>query len=117
GLKAYGCTSARPKPSRTPKPRSGPVPPDRGWSYQQQRISVATQSIPHRAHARAMTQCNRYGSRPTRLHDSSVGAVPADADRSLDAGPAGLGLQAWRRSAGAGVGHDLSADTARLPAG
>ena len=80
---------------------------------------VGRQTAPRRCsgQSRPMTQCNRHGPRIARLHDSSVGAVPADADRSVDGRPSGPGLPAWRRSAGAGIRHDLSADAARLPAG
>ena len=68
--------------------------------------------------APAMTQCERHGlNRTARLHDPGVGAVPADADRGVAAGPARARLQAGRRSAGARRRHDLSADAARLPAG
>ena len=48
-----------------------------------------------------MTQCERHGPHTARLHHSGVGAVPADADRGVDGGPARARLQARRRSAGA----------------
>ena len=51
-----------------------------------------------------------------RLHDSRLGAVPADADRRADGRPADRGLSGPARSAGAGARDALSADAARLPA-